>query len=271
MIRNQLFRGRSNRLKEILLVSLFIIILVLLKPTQGFFGTVISEIFRPFTSFLTYTSQSISQYGVNFFQMREIAGQAESLKSENTRLKEQLLLLEGLQRENFRLKQLLSLSSSLSYDYVAGRTIARAPDRWFDRVRLNVGSRQGIKINHIVINQNGLVGKIIETSPSSSLVQLVSDPKSAVACVTEHGQFPGVLAGLTRERGQLTYLQNHAVVKLDEKVFTSGMGGIFPKGLLVGVVEKTDKSKNKPVPEVFIKLSAIEQSIDEVLILKTKI
>lgn len=153
-----------------------------------------------------------------------------------------------LESENSQLKAALKLKSTLSdYDIINGSVISRAPDTWSDILVIDQGSRAGVQKNMAVMCGGGLIGRIIEVSATSSKVELItSTDKSAnrfsVQAKSSNGK---MVHGIISVNGdsQLTFTQvvDGRRLKKGTRVYTSGMGGRSPKGLLVGTVQKTTR------------------------------
>ncbi|WP_297819273.1 rod shape-determining protein MreC [uncultured Lactobacillus sp.] len=176
-------------------------------------------------------------------------------QEENDHLKKQIDDLgqtkarnNSLEAENDQLKSALKLKNSLTdYDIINGSVISRAPDTWSDLLIIDQGSRAGVKKNMAVMCDGGLIGRILEVSATSSKVELItSTDKSANRFSVEaRSSKDKMVHGIISVNGddQLTFTQvvDGRKLKKGTKVYTSGMGGRSPKGLLVGTVQKTTR------------------------------
>lgn len=162
--------------------------------------------------------------------------------------------LESLEKENDELRRLLGLEKRLAFQAVSALVMARDGDSgWWRSVRLNRGAKDGIETNHVVIAEQGLLGIVRDVSPHTADVLLISDPgcRIAVRC-TRTGDF-GLLRGggvldrdgllemlLPAEQGQATYLPRDSSIREGDTLVTSGLGGVFPEGLVVGTVRHVE-------------------------------
>lgn len=176
-------------------------------------------------------------------------------QEENDHLKKQIDDLgqtkarnNSLENENSQLKSALKLKQTLTdYDIINGSVISRAPDTWSDILIIDQGSRAGVQKNMAVMCDGGLIGRIIEVSATSSKVELItSTDKSANRFSVEaKSNNNKMVHGIISVNGsdQLTFTQvvDGRKLKKGTRVYTSGMGGRSPKGLLVGTVQKTTR------------------------------
>lgn len=154
----------------------------------------------------------------------------------------------ALESENAQLKAALKLKDTLTnYDIITGSVISRASDSWSDILIINRGSQSGVEKNMAVMSGGGVIGRILEANRTSSKVELLtSTDKSAnrfaVEAESTNGKKVHGIISVTDDN-QLAFTQviDGAKLKKGTKVYTSGMGGRSPKGLLVGTVKKTTR------------------------------
>lgn len=176
-------------------------------------------------------------------------------QNENDHLKKQVDNLaqtkarnSALESENTQLKQALKLKETLSnYDIVNGSVISRSPDTWSDLLIINQGSQSGVQKNMAVMSGSGLIGRIIEVNRTSSKVELLtSTDKSAnrfavEADAADGKKVHGIISVTSNNQLAFTQVVDGRKLKKGTRVYTSGMGGRSPKGLLVGTVKKTTR------------------------------
>ncbi|OOE05683.1 rod shape-determining protein MreC [Anoxybacillus kestanbolensis] len=203
---------------------------------------------------------------------------------ENKRLKEHLeqyVLLqsevESLKKENERLRELLNKKESLR-DFVAiqATVIGRNPERWEETLIVNKGSQHGVEKNMAVITPQGLIGKVRSVSPFSATVQLLSakDRQNRISAFIQGDENVfGLIEGYDEERETLLLkrIPYDAKIEKGQRVFTSGLGGIFPKGLFIGEVEEVVADEYGLTQIAYIKPAANFYDIDDVIIVKRKI
>lgn len=260
-------RSRSSRNRDLagILVGVALLGIVVFYGRQ--WQPQLTDWLQPWLAKLTGVSTEVRHVVQQMEQVQNAQVQIEELSAENQRLQQELLTLQPMRDENLRLRQLLALPLPPQYRTVTASVLTRSPDHWFERLYIGAGQAQGLQINQVVLSAHGVVGKIREVTQQTALVELISDPASAVACVTEQKRSPAVMEGLHQESARLKYLQNYAQVKPGEKILTSGLGGVFPPGLVLGKVERVEQAASHPVPEVFIQLTGLNQALEEVLVL----
>lgn len=193
--------------------------------------------------------------------IRLISGGVDSVQNlvnaenENDHLKQQINNFSqtkarnnALESENEQLKDALKLKETLTdYDIVDASVISRSPDTWSDLLIINKGSRAGIKKNMPVMSGRGLIGRIIEVNSTSSKVELItSTDKSAnrfsvEANSTKNKTVHGIISVYGKNQLAFTQVVDSNKLKKGTEVYTSGMGGNSPKGLLVGTVTQTTR------------------------------
>ncbi len=196
------------------------------------------------------------------------SSQLMMLEAENQLYQKKQVALDAVVQENQDLRKLLKLEMPTAYQKVAAHVILRPPHQWFESLVIDQGFESGLSVNQVAVNADGVVGKLIEVSAKTAKVQLSSHPEAMVSCLVGVDNIPGVLTGQYRNQpAQLRYLQNHAQIKAGTEVKTSGLGGVYPPGLLLGRVKSVKKDPALPVPEVSIDLTPLEKNIDFLVIL----
>ncbi|MDI3269835.1 MAG: rod shape-determining protein MreC [Bacillota bacterium] len=166
----------------------------------------------------------------------------QALRAELEKLAQLPLQNEELRQENRMLRRLLDLKESLPEDQItlAALVVGRDPDRWFDRVLINRGSRDGVLVGMMVRVTEGLVGRVVQVGSREAEVLLVSSPESGVGgkILRESSRAQGVVRGAAPSRGVLwmTFFDADADVAPGDIVVTSGLGGRFAPGAPIGTV-----------------------------------
>ena len=174
---------------------------------------------------------------------------------------------QEIQKENERLRGLLNYLGEEETDIVTARVIGTVPGNWFDEFTINAGEDQGIRNNMIVYSKDGLIGKVIYTAGNYARVLSIMDDASGVSVLVERTRDNAVLSAVpgTDDTLELLYLRNDADIVPGDKIITSGLGGVFPKGIEIGTV--TEVSNNTGgVKRAYIKSSVDFNHIEEVTI-----
>jgi rod shape-determining protein MreC len=198
------------------------------------------------------------------------------LREENKQLRQELLQYKTANIEyrealatNVRLKKLLELKESLPPPTLTAEIVGKDPSLWFRTLTINRGSSDGIQKGMPVVTVEGVVGQILTSSPNFSKVLLATDPNSAVEVITQKTRVHGIVKGLGSDAFGLNYVLKSAAVEKGDFVLTSGLGGVFPKGLMVGTVSEISKSRRGMFKKIEIE-PAVDFSQLEFLIIIMK-
>ncbi|MDD6223773.1 MAG: rod shape-determining protein MreC [bacterium] len=152
---------------------------------------------------------------------------------------------QALEAENEELKKLLSLKTTISSsELVFGLITSRHVDYWFDTVIIDKGQKDGVNVDMVAINDQGLVGKVVASYPHSSKVQLLSanDPnnKIAVDIVGKENTYKGIISGYDFSKNYIlvTSIRSTSNIQVGDTVMTNGVGALFPSQIAVGTVEE---------------------------------
>ena len=172
---------------------------------------------------------------------KTVAIENEQLKEENARLRQETYhAREGLQ-ELARLHTLVRFDDKWDYPIVTARVVGHNPGRFLTTMVINRGTEHGVKENMPVFSMNGLVGKISKATMSHSRVQLLVDPNLKLSVMDRRTRVVGFLESMDGRR-LMAMVPTHAGIHAGDTLVTSGLGGIFPKGIPVGTVRDVRKS-----------------------------
>ncbi|WP_114569911.1 rod shape-determining protein MreC [Exiguobacterium flavidum] len=197
-------------------------------------------------------------------EVRDVYKENEYLKSRLNDYADTAVEVRDLKRENEELKDMIGLDGSIrDYTLLPAEMIGRNPSEWHRYVTVNIGKEQGVKADMAVITADGLIGRVIQTSAYTSLVQLLSDTSrtnnvSAVADDTRGKGVFGTIEGFDEERKLLkfTKIPNDAKLKRGQSVTTSGLGGKYPSGIVIGKIEKLESDKYGASKIAYVKPAA---------------
>jgi len=194
------------------------------------------------------------------FSARQAVRERESMMDEVARLRHDLRYLKELNRENRQLRRMVDFKEASAHGLLLGRVISRGGvSGWWQSVRINRGSADGVKPQQAVITVDGLAGKTTTVTAHTCDVLLITDPSNRIACRLERTDALGVargrgvgLGGKTEfemvraaEPFQVDYIDKHAEVVEGDTVLTSGLGGGYPEGLLLGHVVGTSLDRSR--------------------------
>ncbi|MBI2877459.1 MAG: rod shape-determining protein MreC [Candidatus Tectomicrobia bacterium] len=197
------------------------------------------------------------------------------VKEENARLKKRLQQLtverhryQEIEQRYQRLAKLLDFKARLAHKTVAAEVVARDSNTgWYEVVVINRGSQDGVEKGMAVVAPEGLVGQVLQVSSHGAKVLLITDFRSSVDALVQRSRHSGILIGSSREICQMKYLPLNADVRPGDWVVSSGMGGIYPKGLPIGRVIRVNKKGQGFFQEADVALSADMNALEEVLVI----
>ncbi|MCZ6632823.1 MAG: rod shape-determining protein MreC [bacterium] len=193
------------------------------------------------------------------------------LREQNLRLSLELMQLREARLENQRLHDLLDFKEQSISVYLASRVIAQNPGRISNTVLLDVGASNGVEEKMSVVTAEGLVGRVLEVHPFTAVVQLLLDRNCRVSAIVQR---ESRTQGIVMCENGTFYLNNVPVrgeIEVGDRVVSSGLGEIFPKGLLVGVVEKVGEEGKGLFKEVVLKPGVNFRNLEEVFVLKREV
>lgn len=175
--------------------------------------------------------------------LNELDAENQRLRIELAELKATDQTLQGLAAENNQLRRALQYRERSPFRLVPARIIARDATTWWSTIKVDKGSNDGIKSDQPVLTEDGLVGKTTVVAGNASTVLLISDENCGVAATVEGTRERGIVRGTrtsTATAPDLTLglLSKLANLKAGQKVFSSGVGGVFPAGILIGGVKE---------------------------------
>lgn len=183
-------------------------------------------------------------------------------------LKRIILELKDTSYENNRLRTLLNFREKFAPSAIAAEVIAKDPSNQAGLIIIDKGSNDGIKRDMCVTSYSGLAGRIYEVSSNISKVLLITDSDSRLGVFIERSREQGLLVGLNENLCRIVYLEKDADVVKGDLVYTSGLTGIFPKGIIVGEVINVGKALNNLYKYADIKPYSKPSKLEEVLCIK---
>ncbi len=168
----------------------------------------------------------------------------EELRAENEELTARVAELSEAEETATRLEQLLGLQSTYNLQSTAARIIGESGDAWSRTVQIDKGSADGLAINMPVCNSSGVIGQIIEVSTNTATVRLITDENSGVSAMVQATRAQGILQGQPDGTLRLEYVTVDSDVKEGDIIVTSGIGGVYPKGIPLGTVSSVTRADN---------------------------
>jgi rod shape-determining protein MreC len=234
-------------------------------PVAMFEDAVLS-ISRPLQQAATWTTRPLGGVWDNYIYLVNV-------QRDNQRLREEL---KWLRQENHRhleaslqyqrLQRLLNFRDQTPLDVVAAEVIGRNSHSWTEIIYINRGTRDRVAKGLPVVTHDGLVGQVVHAAPTLSQVMLLTDFRSGVDALVQRTRASGVVAGRGRNVAELRFLPVGVDLQLGDRLISSGMGGVFPKGLIIGEVKDIHRN-GRQTQQVEIQPSVDFSHLEEVLVL----
>jgi len=168
----------------------------------------------------------------------------ESLRTQNAALRAQVVELQEAAQNAGAQTALSKIATSTGYKGVSADVIGLPVSQWQQVIVVNAGSSKGIKNEMPVLGANGLLGQVIEVGPNYAKVRLITDQESGIASYLQNNRAQGITRGSLSGDLTMNFVSMEATVTAGDTVITSGLGGVFPKGLIIGQVSKVSKEIN---------------------------
>jgi rod shape-determining protein MreC len=252
------------------LIALFtLIVLNLPTRTSTRLKSAISGLFLPLFG-LAGTAQQVSgKAGDALVPRKVLLNENDALKHDNDQLRLLSIQANETARENNRLRLLLGWPQKFPWKLKLANVITRDPANWWRTIEIDLGTRNGLSNNLPVLSPDGnLIGRIASVSATHSQVVLIGDPNCKVAVLVENdardmgvvnagGPFDGSFV-------TMSYLPSGANLKSGQNIVTSGLGGIFPKGIPVGKIVDAQQVEYGLYTEARVKPAANLSALEEV-------
>lgn len=189
------------------------------------------------------------------------------LRQRNEQLTAEVAKLTEAEKTAERLEGLLGLRSTYSLESTAARIVGGSSDAWSHTVTIDKGTVDGLEVGMAVCNSGGAIGQIVEVSATSSTVRLLTDETSGISAMVQRSRAQGILQGQPDGSLQLNYITADSDVSVGDIVITSGLGGVFPKGLPLGTVTSVNRASNATYYTVTVRAQSLAENNEEVLVI----
>lgn len=231
------------------------------------YDRVIVGITTPIQRMITWTLDQMVSGFHNYVYLLQTRKENATLYEENRKLLNLIASLRETEQENTRLRKLLGFEEQHRLDTVVARVVAKDVSTEFRAIRINRGENAGIKKNMSVVTQEGVVGRVLRTTASTADIVTILDLLSAVDAIVERSRARGVVEGMTDEVCSLKFVQRMDDIVVGDLLVTSGLGGIFPKGIPIGTVSKVIRKPFGITQEVEVRPSVDFSKLEEVLVI----
>lgn len=194
----------------------------------------------PVIDVLAKPSRAVTSFGQWLHEMATLRSENEKLKADNARLQEWYSATVQLKEENEKLRALLKFAPVGNQAYISARVAVDAASPYSRSMIITSGSENGVRQDSAVINDQGMVGHVIEVGKKTARVLLLTDINSRIPVMAETSREHAIASGGNGDMLTLMYLPESSTLAVGEKIVTSGDGALIPPGLPVGIVSKIE-------------------------------
>ncbi|HZK34661.1 MAG TPA: rod shape-determining protein MreC [Bacillota bacterium] len=266
----------SNRIVMVALIIVILLILVIVSHNEksgvNIVGNVISIPAAPLQKTYTFISGKIEDFFGYFEDISDTKAKNEELQQRVGQLEQQVLELDKLKDDNKKLRDALNFKDQFDeYDFIGSSIIAKDPGNWFNVFTINRGAKDNIKVDSPVITAYGLAGRVSKTDLVSSRVVSIIDIDSTVSARLSKTRDLIVVRGDVELRSKglcrADYIPPNTDVMPGDTVETSGIGGIYPKGIIIGKVVSVVSNEGQYDSYAVIEPVVDFKRLEEVLVL----
>ena len=236
-----MYKSKKNGLIGIIITIVILILLVILTNTKNsnlsYIENIADKLVNPIQNGLTFLKNKVHSNNSFFTNINDLQNENEELKQKNNELEEKLREFESIKAENQTLKEYMKLTEKYSdYKTVGADVISRDISNYSKTIVINAGKNSGIKENMTVIASEGLVGFVISATDNTAKVQTILDSSSNTSSMISSSRESVVCKGMLEGKDELkaVYLPTDAQIANGDSIETSGLGGIYPKGIFIG-------------------------------------
>lgn len=267
-------RNKKGGIIGIIITIILLILLVILTNTNiakmSYIENVFSTLVMPIQNGLTYLKNKIAGNNTFFTDISNLQEENKELKEKNSNLEQSLRELESLKAENETLKEALNLTQKYAeYKTISGYVINRDISNYSSMLVINMGRNDGVDVDMCVIADKGLVGHVVSVTDTTAKVQTIIDPASSVSCSISSTRDGIIAKGVNNTKSTLkaTYIPTDAIVIQGDSVETSGLGGIYPKGIHIGSISSITNTKNTTDRYAMIETAVDFAKIETILVI----
>lgn len=260
--------------RTVIIACLLVIISLILlsysikqQAKVGFFRKLVFEITSPFVNVITISRHGLSDVWNRYIFLIGLEDENRRLNKENESLKQDLNQYREGYLEGLRLQKLLALKEKIRYPLVAARVVGRDQSSLLKTIFIDKGTSHGLRVDLPVIADQGVVGRIIEASAHISKVLLLTDENSNIDVLVQDTRIQGIVQGAGSLGYSLKYVPKTETVNIGNIIITSGLSGLFPKGLLIGSVKNVDKTDSGLFQKIDVAPFVDFAKIEEVMVI----
>lgn len=269
-----MYRNKRTGIIGIIITIIILIIVVILTnidvKNMSYVENVFNAFVMPIQNGLTYLKNKMAGNDSFFTNVSNLQEENESLKKKNSELEQLLREFEIIKSENETLKEYVNLKDKYqNYKTIPAYIINKDINNYNETIVINVGEKDGIKPNMAVIADQGLVGHVISTTQTTAKVQTIIDTASSVSSSISTSREAIIVTGTLDRTSTLkaSYIPTDATILENDKIETSGLGGIYPKGITIGTITEIINTKNATDRYAYVKTAVDFKKLETVLVI----
>jgi len=233
-------------------------------------SALIQQTLVPFQAGSHSISSSITRLWHNYVWLRGVARNNYTMRSEIHDLRFEVARLREYEHQNLELRNMLQMEKDAELSGVIANVVGYDATSWIQSITVDRGSKQGVEIGQAVIHPEGLVGQVIAVSPTTAKVLLITDNASGVDALIQRNRLRGVVSGSYPKGCQLQYVSKEEEVREGDRLITSGMDGLFPKGIPIGLVTSVQRQSWELFHEVKVEPNVSFKRLETVYVVGPK-
>ncbi|HEX7831225.1 MAG TPA: rod shape-determining protein MreC [Thermoanaerobaculia bacterium] len=237
--------------------------------TRTMFERTVMTIFSPVPKFVNWVGGTAQDMHHGYLDMRRAVNENLELRRKVGSLTTENLKLRQSASDLRRLRSLLAYAEQFEMKTSMAQTIMLDTAGRFKSIIIDRGASDGVQVNDVVANANGLVGRVVLTTNDLAKVQLVTDNNCSVGSLVERTRRQGVVRGSGGTSVQMFDIPSLADVQPGDKILTAGIDGIYPKGIPIGTVVRSDPGQSL-FKTVTVKPAVDFGGIEEVIVIHTR-
>lgn len=236
------------------------------KEETNFLESIVLTVTGPVQAGLSSTITNVADVWGHYLYLVDTAEENRQLVEENRNLSSLLTQSDEVRLENARLRLLLDFKETQEIETLPAKVVAEDASSWFRTVTIDKGSDHGVTEGLPVVVAEGVAGRVVRSSPRFAKVLLITDASSAIASLLQTNRARGVCRG-AGEKLTFDFVLRQEEIKVGDRVVTSGMGGVFPKGLVIGYVKSVDRMEFGLFQTISVAPAVDFSHLEEVLVL----
>jgi len=237
----------------------------------GFLRKTVLEVAAPIENAVNISLKGLHDAWKRYLFLVGLEDENRRLRKQTAALSEQLNLYREGHIERMRLRKLLNLTEALPGKAVAARVVDRNRTSLFKTIMIDKGTADGLRVGLPVLSEQGIVGRVIETAWHASQVLLLIDENSNIDALIQRSRAQGILQGAGTAGCTLKYISRVEEVQVGDVVLSSGLAGVFPKGLLLGVVTGASRGGEGLFQKIDVAPAVDFGKVEEVLVLVAEV